>query len=135
MEKYEVICLNIAENSESKFIIYADEYECSDNIVLSLELDDEHICESGEYYFETFKKFKDELLKKGYGLKCCGSMKNAIQSTMAGYSDKIYLVTLGKPALKENLVSMFDFADISEFYMSDEQDEFFEIWNKSLTES
>jgi hypothetical protein len=85
----------------------------------------------GEYYFATFQRFRDNLLNFGIGLKCCGSLLNVCQSSMASYSDKIYIITIGKQAKSENLVSIFDYSDIDKFPKSIEQDEYFEKWISS----
>jgi hypothetical protein len=44
------------------------------------------------------------MLNNGYGLKCNGSRINAIQSDMMGYSDKVYLVEIGKQAMMKDVV-------------------------------
>lgn len=132
MEKYEVICLNLNDKSEAVLNVFADEYETDDEIVLSVKLNGEEMFWKGEYYFDTFKRMEDSLLEKGYALKCCGAMPNAVQSTMACYSDRIYLVRLGEQARKEDIAGIFDYADISEFCTSREQDAFFEEWTNSM---
>lgn len=81
-----------------------------------------------EYYLQSYQKFRDELLKWGYGLKCNGSRINAIQSGMMGYSEKVYLVEIGKQALMKDVVCIWDFADIEEFPDTKMQLDFAQQW-------
>uniref|UniRef100_UPI004056735D hypothetical protein n=1 Tax=Acetatifactor sp. TaxID=1872090 RepID=UPI004056735D len=68
----------------------------------------------------------------GYGLQCNGSRINAIQSEMMGHSEKIYLVELGKQALSNQIVCIWDYADIDFFPDTKMQLEFadnpYEYW-------
>lgn len=132
MEEYNVTAVNILNKEKMNLIIISDETETSDDILLTVKFDNNEIVGSSESYFEAFKKLKDKLLELKYGLKCKGSLPNVVQSGMAANSDKIYIVELGKHALRKNLVSIYDYADIFEFSNSKEQDEFAEQWYSSL---
>ncbi|SFD39297.1 hypothetical protein [Clostridium uliginosum] len=132
MEKYNVIVVNLLNKKKSNLIIEADEAETSDDILLFVKLDNNEIVGGSEGYFEAFKQLKDKLLDLNYGIKCKGSLPNVVQSGMAANSDKIYVVELGKQALRKNLVSIYEYADIFEFSNSEEQDEFAEQWYSSL---
>ena len=72
------------------------------------------------------------LLDKGIGLKCCGAMINARQSGMMATCNKVYLLTLGKPALLKDTAIIYDYADIKEFPNTLDRERFVEEWFKSL---
>lgn len=73
------------------------------------------------------------MLQLGYGIKCNGSRINAVQSGMMGATDKIYLVEMGKQALMKDIVSIFDYADLSEFPNTEQQLAQFEQWCSTLS--
>lgn len=132
MEEYKVTAVNLLNKEKMNLIIVENETETSDNILLTVKLDNNEIVGSSESYFEAFKQLKDKLLELKYGLKCKGSLYNVVQSGMAANSDMIYIVELGRQALRKNLVSIYDYADIFGFSNSKEQDEFAEQWYSSL---
>ncbi|WP_061313637.1 hypothetical protein [Clostridium botulinum] len=132
MEKYNVTVVHILNKEETNLIIKSDEAETSDDIFFFVKLDNDEIVGSSEGHFEAFKQLKDKLLDLNYGIKCKGSLPNVVQSGMAANSDKIYVVELGKQALRKNLVSIYEYADILEFSNSKEQDEYAERWYSSL---
>lgn len=72
------------------------------------------------------------MLALGYGIKCNGSRINAIQSGMMGATDKVYLVEMGKQALKKDIVNIWDYADIDIFANTQQQNSFFDQWINSL---
>lgn len=43
---------------------------------------------------------------------------------MMSVSNKVYILTLGKPALKKDIATIFDYAEIQEFPNTREQEEF-----------
>ena len=43
---------------------------------------------------------------------------------MMSTSNKVYILTLGKPALKKDIATIFDYAEIQEFPNTREQKEF-----------
>lgn len=67
-------------------------------------------------------------MELGYGLQCNGSRINAIQSGMMSQCEKIYLVEMGKKALLNQVVCIWDYADIDVFPDTKEQLEFAEKW-------
>lgn len=103
-----------------------------DKFKMSCEIDGIGFSADGEYYFETFQMFRDYLLEFGYGIKCNGARLNAIQSGMYGYSEKIYLVEMGKQALNKDLFNIWDYADVNDFPSTNEQRSFANQWYKSL---
>ena len=94
-----------------------------DNHLYKVNADDE---------FSAFQKLRDMLLDNGIGLKCCGAMINAHQSGMMATSDKVYLLTLGKPALLKDVATIYDYADIKEFPNTLEREKFVKEWFNSL---
>ena len=134
MEKYSVMVMNLATKEEMEVVIHADEGETSSNIVLSTTIRGYEVSASHYSYFPAYQSLRDNLLVKGYGLKCNGSRLNAIQPGMMGANDKIYLAEMGKQAQKEDTVSIYDYADIDEFPDTIAQMTYFREWMKSLTE-
>jgi len=132
LEKYTVEIVFLHDNSVQPLTIEADEAGTSDDIVLNTFIGGTCVSASGYGYFAAFQKLRDKLLRKGYGVKCIGAKLNAVQSSMAGSTPKIYLVELGKQALLKDLVCLFDYADISVFPDTKEQNKFTEKWVCSL---
>jgi len=132
METYNVTAISLTSSSKLPLTIEADEAETSENIVLRIQIDGDIISASNEGYFQAYQEIRDTLLQKGYGLKCAGSKLNAVQSSMASATDKVYMVTLGKQAMLKDLVSLYDNANIDKFPNTKEQNEFFKKWSLSL---
>ncbi|MCZ2661543.1 hypothetical protein [Bacteroides fragilis] len=133
MEEYKenIVAVKLADNSEFELTINIME---DDLFTMSVSLDD-HLYEvQEEDIFPTFQKLRDMLLLNGIGLKCCGAMINAHQSGMMSTSDKVYILTLGKLALRKDISMIFNYTDIREFPNTSEQKEFAQKWLKSLQE-
>ncbi|WP_298097027.1 hypothetical protein [uncultured Campylobacter sp.] len=77
-------------------------------------------------------KFRDEILLLGYGIKCNGSLLNAVQSNMMSATDKVYLVELGKKAELKNIVCIWDYAEVNYFPNTKQQNDFVEKWVNNL---
>lgn len=98
MEQYKCMVADLGYyNSEKSVLIEVN--EDADEIEINAVIDGISISASDECYLVAYQKFRDELLKVGYGLKCNGSKVNAIQSGMMECCAKIYLVEMGQPAL------------------------------------
>ncbi|MDE6834743.1 MAG: hypothetical protein K2J39_10945, partial [Ruminococcus sp.] len=124
MEKYIVKIVNIENNIESELIIFADEAETSDNIILKSDIKGKEIFITDYNYFSAYQKFRDKLLEMNYGIKCKGSQLNAIQSGMMGACNKIYLVNIGQKTLSENIVCIFEYSDMKNFPDTKAQNDF-----------
>ena len=114
--------------------ITADEGETSDNVILTANVCGKEYFSKKMFYLESYMHLRDELLKDGFGLQCCGSLINADQSAMLAdsYAPQIYLTELGRPALMKDIIGIWDHCDITEFPTSAEQREFTEKWLGSL---
>ena len=132
MEKYEVTLYDISNRTEFGAVVYADEAETSDDIVLKAEFGEMIVTVKSGSYLSAYQKLRDKLLEKGFGLKCKGSLINANQSAMMSYVPKIYLVELGKQAMKKDIVGIWEYSDISKFPDTKGQDSFNEQWFSSL---
>lgn len=132
MEEYIVTVVNIGNNVESEISILADEAETTDDIILKTNIDGREICAADYNYLPAYQKLRDELLGMGYGIKCCGSRLNAVQSGMMGANYKIYLVRSGQQAKLCDIVSIYEYADIKEFPDTAEQNDFLEKWIASF---
>lgn len=133
MDSYKCTIADLAYYEKEKQIEVNVEIN-DDYIEMSCEIDGVRFSEKGEYYFDTFQVFRDSLLEFGYGIKCNGSKLNALQSGMQGYSDKMYLVEIGRQALNKDVSNIWDYADIKEFPTTNEQTAFANKWYKSLEE-
>lgn len=132
MEHYTVFTVDLKSNIQRKIEITADEAETTENIVLQCQIDSQEIMVSDYHYFPAYQKLRDKLIKFGYGLLCNGSKLNAVQSGMMGANEKVYLVSLGKQALPNDIVSLWAYADINNFPNTQEQTAFFTKWCASL---
>ena len=132
MEKYNVVLLKIEEKTEINSVVYADEGETSNNIILKIIFEDINITAESECYLTAYQKLRDKLLENGFGLKCNGSCINAHQSAMMSYVPEIYLVKIGKQALMKDIVSIWGYCDIDSFPDTKEQNQYIEKWFCSL---
>lgn len=132
MEKYKLTAILLENHSELSLIIEADEAEIIDEINLTTCISGITISANNDGYFQAFQAIRDQLLLKGYGIKCIGSMLNVTQSAMASTTDKVYIITLGEQARLEDLRSLYEYADISVFPDTNDQNNYFQEWIKSL---
>lgn len=132
MEIYSItlVCLN--ERKEMPLSVSVDEAEASENIIITATVDGNTIKISDGSYLSAYQRFRDGLLLLGYGIKCSGSRINAVQSGMMAATDRIYLVSIGRQALAQDIVPIWDYADIDEFPSTEEQAVYFERWSNSL---
>ncbi|WP_460107320.1 hypothetical protein [Pseudomonas sp. H1_F01] len=95
----------------------------------------------GEIRYESDDLFKALLLlrsaleEQGHRLLCNGSRKNVVVSGMSrqmGGGRKAYLVRLGKPARRDDLVDIFDCIEPSFVDTVGQQIEFYNEWLRSL---
>lgn len=132
MEEYHIILFNLKTKNEIEATIFEDEDEATGDFTLKIQIEDQEICATDYNSLPAYQKLRDKLLKLGYGIKCNGSRLNAVQSGMMGANDKIYLVELGKQALKKDIVSIYGYAEIDDFPNTEEQTAFSQKWFKSL---
>ena len=132
MEKYDVTLYDLNRKSEIKAVVYANEGDSSDDIILKITSENIVVTVKSEGYFSAYQELRDKLLKKGFGLKCNGSLINANQSAMMTYTPKVYLVEMSKQALTKNIVSVWDYCDINVFPDTKEQNQYIEKWFESL---
>lgn len=128
METYEITIIDLNTKDETIIPVQVDEAETTENIVISATVSDTKITSSDYAYLAAYKKFRDELLNLGFGIKCNGSRVNAVQSGMMEATDKTYLVETNKPAQMRDVVHIWDYADIDEFPDTEEQEDFYNIW-------
>lgn len=127
MEQYNCTVADLGYyDSEKPVLIEVN--EDSDEIEISTVVDGIDFFSSDESYLAAYQKLRDKLLELGYGLQFNGSRINAIQSGMMSQCEKIYLVEMGKKALLNQVVCIWDYADIDVFPDTKEQLEFAEKW-------
>lgn len=132
MEKYNVILYDLSRKIEIKAVVYAYEDDLSDDIILNIKSGNIDLMVRSEGYFSAYQELRDKLLKRGYGLKCNGSLINANQSAMMEYTPKVYLVEMSRQALTKDIVSVWDYCDINVFPDTIEQNQYIEKWFESL---
>ena len=130
MEQYKCTVVDLGYYCNEKSVV-VEVNENGDEIEISTVVDGIDFFGSDECYFIAYQKFRDKLLELGYGLQCNGSRINAIQSGMMSQSEKIYLVEMGKQALSNQIVCMWDYADIDFFPDTKMQLEFADKWYES----
>lgn len=81
MEQYKCTVVDLGYYNNEKAVL-VEVNEDADEIEISTVIDGINFCGSDECYLAAYQKFRDELLKMGYGLQCNGSRMNAIQSEM-----------------------------------------------------
>ena len=121
MEKYEVTLLNLTENSEVNTVVYADEAETTDNIILKITINDSELTSESDQYLTSYQILRDKLLQIGFELKCNGSLINATQSAMMSYTPKVYLVRIGEQAAMKDIVNIWDYCDTDDFPTTEQQ--------------
>lgn len=132
MEIYDITLIELSSKKEILLSVEVDEAELSENIEIKAVIDGNIIKASNFNYLPAYQCFRDQLLLLGYGIKCNGSRINAVQSGMMGTTDKAYLVELGKQTLMKDIVHIWEYADITTFPDTEQQNAFFEQWMKSL---
>ncbi|MBD5506681.1 MAG: hypothetical protein HDR05_01095 [Lachnospiraceae bacterium] len=130
MERYEVTLIELDTQYEFSVQVEVDEAEASENITILARVGKDKIESTNYAYLPAYQEFRDKLLVVGYGIKCNGSRLNAVQSGMMGATDKVYLVEMGRQALMKDIVHIWDYADIDVFPDTQQQNDFFEQWNK-----
>lgn len=132
MEQYEVTLLNFADNSEVNTVVYADEAETTDNIILKTTINGSELTSESNQYLVAYQILRDKLLQIGFGLKCNGSLINVTQSAMMSYTPKMYLVHIGEQAAMKDIVNMWDYCDTDHFPTTEQQKLFIQDWFASL---
>lgn len=132
MEKYEVTLLNLTENSEVNTVVYADEAETTDNIILKITINGSELTSESDQYLTAYQILRDKLLQIGFELKCNGSLINATQSAMVSYTPKVYLVRIGEQAAMKDIVNIWDYCDTDDFSTTEQQKLFIQDWFASL---
>ncbi|MGT2866784.1 hypothetical protein [Streptococcus fryi] len=132
MEMYEITLKHLVSEQEILFPIEVDEAETSENIIIRTVVDGQEVIISDYGYFSAFQKFRDKMLLLGYGIRCNGSLYNVVQSNMMCATDKVCLVEIGKQAEFKNIVHIWDYAEVSYFPNTKQQNDFFEKWVNSL---
>ena len=127
MEQYKCTVVDLSYYNSEKAVLIEVNGD-TDEIEISTVIDGINLFCSDECYLVAYQKIRDELLKLGYGLQCNGSRINAIQSGMMSHCEKIYLVEIGKQALSNQIVCMWDYANIDFFPDTKMQLEFVDKW-------
>jgi hypothetical protein len=120
-------------NSKNKFKLSLEKIEYDTGVIeLRINFNGKHFQRGGDDYFSCFQRIKDDLLKCNTGIQCYGSKVNVYPSPMMRTSNNLaYILETGKPAIKENIVNIFEYTDINEFATSEEQN-ILDLFNNQL---
>ena len=127
MEQYKCTVADLVYYDSEKTVLI-EVNEDSDEIEISTVVDGIDFFSSDESYLAAYQKLRDKLLELGFGLQCNGSRINAIQSGMMAHYEKIYLVEMGKQALSNQIVCIWDYAEMDFFPDTKMQLEFADKW-------
>jgi len=122
----------LTENSEVNTVVYADEAETTDNIILKTTINGSELTSESSQYLVAYQILRDKLLQIGFELKCNGSLINATQSAMMSYTPKVYLVRIGEQAAMKDIVNIWDYCDTDDFPTTEQQKLFIQDWFASL---
>ncbi len=89
----------------------------------------------GNDLFESFVNLRQQLRSKEIILLCNGSRRNIFPSPMlrqSGGGKKAYLLRLGVPARREDIVNIFDSVEINNVDTIENQKDFYGQWLNSL---
>lgn len=125
-----MVVVDLITKSSTNLIVEVDEGETTEDIIIKAVVLGQEIVVSNYNYLPAYQEFRDRLLQLGLGIKCNGSRINAVQSGMMGANEKMYLVEIGKQARRENIVHIWDYAEIDTFPDTKQQSAFFEQWIK-----
>lgn len=89
---------------------------------------------ASENFFKTLIKIRKQLHNKNYDLLCNGSRPNVHPSSMLRQSGgrMAYLLRLGVPGRREDIIDMFDPTEIDSIGSIEKQEVFYEHWLSSL---
>lgn len=133
MEEHIVHIVNLESGDKTEIVICEDEDKETGDFILQTSVDDQELYASDYAYFLAYQKLRDKLLALGYGIQCNGSRLNAVQSAMMAPCAKVYLVELGRQALMKDVVQIYDYAELTAFPNTEQQNAFLENWVTSLT--
>lgn len=132
-----IIKLILQENKLTEVLIelYEEAPDDEDMVMLKINLEQQERSYIGDSYFETLEKLRQDLEEKNIQIICNGSALNVYPSPMAlsmGSGRLAYKLSIGKQALSEDLVDIFDCNETLNFVSILEQRNFYENWLKSL---
>lgn len=107
-----------------------------ENVLLRLIFQGQTLEGSSEIgFFDALCDIRKELEKNGLRIICYGASRNVYPSPMIrsmGTGEKAYKLTMGKQALNEDLVSIFNAGPDIDPVTIEEQEYFYTNWLKSL---
>lgn len=128
-EKYEVI--SIIKGNSTNAVLTINEKEGKYQIVFVTE--GYNISAEGENFFYALIELRKELELQDIKLLCKGCSRDVYPSPMIlsmGDAEKAYKLTMGKHALKKDLVSIFEPCELDEYASIEEQYAYYEQWSK-----
>lgn len=109
--------------------------EEEDQVCLDLAFADQTVSATAETFFEALTEIRKSLEAMELMPICLGARKDVYPSPMIlqmGDGDKAYRLKMGRPALMEHLVSIFDSDPDRSPSSIAEQDSYYREWLKSL---
>jgi hypothetical protein len=135
------IILIFADGSRVPAKVTADEIYSHDKEIyrISLEQGSEvRVAESEEDFFEALKRLRLELEKTGALLHCFGASENVYPSGMQksmGPAILAYKMRIGSPALRQDIVNIFEADETVVPSTVEQQERFRQRWIDSLRKS
>lgn len=134
MELMEKIEVKIRSNGKKQLVAIMEVWEEDDDgeqIMLKLHLNNKIYEGRCEDYFTSLQEIRKELEKEELQILCNGAAKNVYPSPMQysmGNCLKAYKLYIGKSALREDIVNIFEYDERLEFVSVEKQFEYHEEW-------
>ncbi len=107
----------------------------SDKISLEFHFENNIIHATADDTWDCLRNLQNESIKFNINLLCAGLTENIHPSRMSrqmGDGSKAYILKLGFPATKNDLISIFEIVDKSQIVSKEKQDIFYKKWLSSL---
>lgn len=112
-----------------------DVLEEEDLVSIEIRLLQNKYFAQAESYFEALQFVRKDLEQEGVQILCNGAARNVYPSPMIlsmGEGRRAYRVTLGKQALMDDLIDIFDYDNSLSCCSVEEQNQFYRKWIQSL---
>jgi len=118
-----------------EFLSWEENPDETEQIRLTLKLSNRDFTVNGDNLFAAMQAIRRELDQEKITLRCYGASRNVYPSPMIlnmGPGTQAYKLTLGRPAVQSDLVSIFGTGPDITPVSVEEQDTFYREWVQSL---
>ncbi|MBQ2697634.1 MAG: hypothetical protein IJF59_03070 [Clostridia bacterium] len=130
METYEVTVIDQLSKVEEPLTVEVETAGEGGGVSIRASLLGREVTGVADAPYPAFQAFRDEILKMGFGLQCCGARANAVQPDELLGSDRVALVRPGKKELMGEPVSMWEPAKMDVFPATIHQQGFSKRWRE-----